>query len=105
MLTKRNSTSGKAQGMGGKPTTLYFTGPNPKNQSGVSWKLWRIRRAGRVIVISWGPAKIVKRRPVFIYEQKAAPYKFPTIAAAQAFRSKCLNAKLRAGYYRLGAAL
>jgi hypothetical protein len=70
MLNKRKANPSSTQVIGGKPTTLYFTGPNPKNQSGVSWKLWRIRRAGCVVVISWGPARIVKRRPVFIYEKR-----------------------------------
>jgi hypothetical protein len=40
----------------------YFFGPNPKNKSGVSWKLWKVERKGRELTVWWGSATIDDRR-------------------------------------------
>jgi len=79
--------------------TLFFTGRNPENQSGVSWKVWKIHRKGRVVETRWGPIKIVRRRIVYsrMLSSKQWP-PFPTLKAAETFYERKVREKLRAGY-------
>lgn len=79
--------------------TLFFTGRNPDNISGVSWKVWKIQRKGRVVETRWGPIKIVRRRIVHsrVLSCKRWP-PFPTLRAAEAFYERKVREKLRAGY-------
>ena len=42
---------------GDRMKVLFFMGRNSSNRSGVSWKIWKIRRKGRVVTVSWGPAR------------------------------------------------
>jgi predicted DNA-binding WGR domain protein len=67
--------------------------------SGVSWKVWKIKRQGRVVETRWGPIKVVNRRMV---HAKVLPRKkwpaFATIEAAKEFYESRIQAKLRAGY-------
>ena len=41
--------------------TFFYTGTNPKNKSGVSWKIWKIQRSGRTITTQWGPVEVRDR--------------------------------------------
>ena len=79
--------------------TLFFTGRNPANASGVSWKVWKIKREGRVVETRWGPIKVVNRRMV---HSKVLPHKkwpaFETIEAAKEFYEAKVQEKMRAGY-------
>jgi hypothetical protein len=79
--------------------TLFYMGRNSENQSGVSWKIWRVAVKGRVVEISWGPAKLVRRKPVLVYEQ-GRKYKCPSEAEAKRFAEQRLQAKLAKGYER-----
>ena len=79
--------------------TLFVTGRNPDNISGVSWKVWQIKRKSRVVETRWGPIKIVRRR---IVSSRLLSFKrwpaFPTLKAAEAFYERRVREKLRAGY-------
>lgn len=79
--------------------TLFFTGRNPANVSGVSWKVWKIKREGRVVETRWGPIKIIGRRIVYAraLSSKRLPA-FPTLKAAEAFYERKVREKLRSGY-------
>jgi hypothetical protein len=79
--------------------TLFFTGRNPSNISGVSWKVWKIKRTGRIVETRWGPIKIVNRR---IVHARGLPGKqwppFESVTQAKAFYEAKVREKLRAGY-------
>ena len=79
--------------------TLFFTGRNLDNISGVSWKVWKIQREGRIVETRWGPIKIVRRRIVYsrVLSCKRWPA-FPTLEAAEIFYERKVREKLRAGY-------
>jgi hypothetical protein len=46
--------------MGSLMKIYFFMGPNHKNVSKVSWKLWKVQRSGRELTVWWGPAVISK---------------------------------------------
>jgi hypothetical protein len=33
---------------------FFYMGRNPANKSGVSWKIWKVQRAGRTVTVFWG---------------------------------------------------
>jgi predicted DNA-binding WGR domain protein len=78
--------------------TLFFTGRNPDNVSGVSWKVWKIRRKGRVVETRWGPIKIIKRKVVPTGTLQGKQWKFSATLAAEEFYDKKVREKQRKGY-------
>ena len=64
--------------------------------SGVSWKVWKIKRQWRVVETRWGPIKVVNRR---IVHAKVLPHKkwpaFATIESAKEFYEARIKEKLR----------
>jgi len=80
--------------------SFRYTGTNPKNKSGVSWKIWRIERRGRTITFFWGPALIQKRKilPVGVLQSRKSV--FPTIHAASDHEEKRIREQMRKGYER-----
>jgi hypothetical protein len=78
--------------------TLFFTGRNSDNQSGVSWKDWKIQRKGRFVETRWGPIKIVRRRIIFsrMLASKRWPA-FATVKEAKNFYDRKVREKLRTG--------
>jgi hypothetical protein len=77
--------------------TFFFMGRNPKNKSGVSWK---INRAGSNVRVSWGPAVLKKRKvvPAGTLQTKVVRFSSAVMAATQ--ETTRILAKLRKGYER-----
>ncbi len=74
--------------------TLFYMGRNLTNQSGVSWKMWRIECRDRKVTAWWGPAQVVQRK---IKPRGTLQSKVWTLPSAQAARIK---PKLDDGYER-----
>jgi hypothetical protein len=81
-------------------TTLFFLGRNPNNLSGVSWKIWRVHRTGKVVKAEWGPADLQARQVRFAGASQAKEWKFRSESAAEADLTRRVREKLREGYER-----
>jgi predicted DNA-binding WGR domain protein len=79
---------------------LFFMGRNSRNRSGVSWKIWKIGRKGRVVTVSWGPALLKRRKPVLARSAGVLDYRFGSLDDAERFETKKINEKLSKGYQR-----
>lgn len=79
---------------------FYFMGRNPKNKSGVSWKIWKIGRTGRTVTTSWGAARLQKRKVVPSGTLQSGVFRFPSIEAATSYETRRIQSKLRKGYER-----
>ena len=79
---------------------LFFTGRNPQNQSGVSWKTWRIQRRARTVQVWWGPIKIVKRKIIPAARLQTRSWTFRTEDLARRAEASRIEEKLRHGYQR-----
>lgn len=79
---------------------LYFMGRNPENRSGVSWKIWKIARYGRVVEVRWGPATLRNRRPVMVGVGTTRRWSFTSEAMAIKSEAARLREKLQKGYQR-----
>jgi len=80
---------------------LFFMGRNPDNKSGLSWKMWKVRRTGRSVTTWWGRA-VVKARKVVpagvrLQEKKRT---FRSVAEAVAHEERVVREKLAKGYQR-----
>jgi hypothetical protein len=80
--------------------TFFFMGRNSKTQSGVSWKLWKIEREGRVVTTWWGPAALIKRKVKVKGGLQSKSRKFRDVAIAKRFANALVESKLRKGYER-----
>jgi hypothetical protein len=79
---------------------FFFMGRNPKNNSGISWKIWKIERRGRIIRRWWGRAQIVDRRVQPAGKLQPHSKTFGSVEAAAVFEQKLIDSKLRGGYER-----
>jgi len=79
---------------------LFFMGRNASTRSGVSWKIWKIRRRGPTVMVSWGPARLQKRKPVLSPSARVLEYSFSSLDEARRFETDKINEKLRKGYER-----
>ena len=77
---------------------FLFTGPNPKMESGVSWK---IVRRGKVVTARWGPVSLEKRKVVVKGTLRWKRWPFRTEDAAKKDENRRIAEKLRKGYKRL----
>jgi predicted DNA-binding WGR domain protein len=80
--------------------TFFFMGRNPENKSGVSWKMWKIERAGRTVTVFWGPVVLRKRRVVPSAKLQTKVFRLSSEATAKAFELARIESKLRSGYQR-----
>jgi hypothetical protein len=80
--------------------TYFYMGTNPNNVSGVSWKIWRIERRGRVVTTWWGPAGLIARRAVPKSQLQSREKPCRSIAAARAHEESRIARKLAKGYER-----
>jgi len=80
--------------------TFYYMGPSEINVSGVSWKIWRVSRAGKQVTTSWGAAKIVNRRVVPVGQVQSKARHFSSAEEAAAYERDRVQSKLRKGYQR-----
>ena len=78
---------------------FFYTGENPRNKSGVSWKVWQIARHGRQVTAWWGSATIEKRRPVPTGKLRTKTWGFATEKAAVEFERGRIQEKVKKGYY------
>ena len=79
---------------------FFYTGENPHNKSGVSWKVWQIARHGRQVTACWGSATLEKRRPVPTGKLRTKTWHFATEKAAVESERRRIREKVRKGYYR-----
>jgi hypothetical protein len=80
--------------------SFFYMGVNPKNKSGVSWKIWKIERSGRRVRVQWGPAILVNRsvRPKGSLQDKTLS--FSSEGAARSYERSRVRSKLTKGYER-----
>ena len=78
---------------------FFYTGENPRNKSGVSWKVWQIARQEREVTAWWGSAGLEKRRPVPKGKLRTKTWRFATQRAAEVFERTRIQQKLNNGYY------
>jgi hypothetical protein len=81
--------------------SFFYTGTNPKNKSGVSWKIWKIEQRGRTITFFWGPALIQKRRVLPVGVLQSRKRVFPTIQSARDHEEQRISEQMRKGYKRM----
>ena len=79
---------------------FFYTGRNPDNQSGLSWRLWKIERRGRKVHVWWGPVKILRRRITPTATLQTKSWTFPSEERAREEESARIQAQLRQGYER-----
>ena len=80
--------------------TLFYMGRNLTNQSGVSWKMWRIECKKRKVTVWWGPAHIVQRKIKPRGTLLSKVWTLPSAQAARTFEAARIKQKLRGGYER-----
>lgn len=80
--------------------TFFFMGPNPKNVSRVSWKIWKIERKGRKVTLLWGPAVLKRRRVKPANTLQSKVLQFSSIEEARQYETARIKAKTGKGYKR-----
>jgi hypothetical protein len=80
--------------------TLFYMGRNPRNVSGVSWKIWKIERRGKRVQTWWGPAHVVKRKVVPKYRLQTKSRTFRTEEAAREHEQRRIRDKEYKRYQR-----
>jgi predicted DNA-binding WGR domain protein len=79
---------------------FFYMGTNPRTVERVSWKIWQIERQGRKVTTYWGPAKLVKRRPIPASALRETTRTFASPEAARSFEAQRIHKKLAKGYER-----
>jgi hypothetical protein len=79
---------------------FFYMGRNGANKSGVSWKLWKISRAGRTVTVFWGQAKLQNRKVMPVGALQSKSRRFPSLDAAREFEENRIREKLGKGYQR-----
>ena len=79
---------------------FFFMGRNPKNRSGVSWKIWKVVRHKRSVTTHWGPAVLRGRKPVPASYMQSKTRRFKTAFEAITHEKQLVEAKLKKGYER-----
>lgn len=80
---------------------LFFMGLNPRNKSGVSWKIWKIERRGRRLQVWWGPALVKARCPVPAATLQTKAWTYRTVAQSLVDEHRRIREKLAKGYARM----
>ncbi len=81
--------------------TLIFMGPNSKTTSGVSWKIWRVRRSGVRVHAEWGAGTVERRRARFVRSPQAKTWTLRNVEAAVAEMARRIARKHAKGYKTL----
>jgi hypothetical protein len=79
---------------------FFFMGRNPKNKSGVSWKIWKIERKGRSVFLYWGRAELRRRKVLPAGRLAHRVKRFSTEQQAINYQQKRIAEKLAKGYER-----
>jgi predicted DNA-binding WGR domain protein len=77
---------------------FYYMGNNPRNKSGVSWKVWKIHRTGKTVTTQWGPAEVKNRIVVAKGKLQAKERRFSSLEEARVHEQQRITSKLRKGY-------
>lgn len=80
--------------------SFLYTGPNSGNQSGVSWKIWKIERKGNRVIRRWSPLTVVKRKALPVSLLQRNERRFSSEDAAKKFEHELIQNKLAKGYKR-----
>lgn len=81
--------------------TLFYMGANRRNLSGLSWKIWKIKREGKRLTTWWGAAEVSRRRkPVPRYKLHTKSWMLRSVQAAREEESRRVREKLKKGYQR-----
>jgi hypothetical protein len=80
--------------------TFFYMGRNLENQSGVSWKIWRIECQNRKVTAWWGPADLVARKVKASRTLQSKVWTLPSAQAAREFEAARIKQKLNDGYER-----
>lgn len=75
-------------------------GRNAANKSGLSWKIWKVRRDGRAVTVFWEPARLVKRKVAPAGTLQSKTLRFPSDGAAGEYERRRIREKLGKGYER-----
>lgn len=79
-------------------TTLFYAGRNLRNVSGLSWKIWKIERCGKVVEAHWGQATLNNRRFVPAYTLQRKRWQLTSVWEAKADYERRIAEKLGKGY-------
>jgi hypothetical protein len=79
---------------------FFFMGRNADNKSGLSWKIWKINRRGRVVTVFWGAAKLVQRKPKLVNVPQEKIHRLRSVEAARDFEQSIIRSKEAKGYQR-----
>ena len=79
---------------------LIYFGSNVKRVYGVSKKIWKIQRRGRIITAYWGSAIWTGKRPQ-PGQLRSRTWRLRTEALAIAEEKRRINEKLNEGYERI----
>jgi len=79
---------------------FFLCGPNPKNRSGMSCKIWKIQRTGRTVTTWWGRADVLNRKVTPIGELQSKARTFRSDDAAAIHENGLIASKLAKGYDR-----
>jgi predicted DNA-binding WGR domain protein len=77
---------------------LVYMGPNPRNTSGVSWKMWKIHRRGREVTVWWGRATIARHKLKPAFNLQSRTWRFRTEEGAREDQQRRIQKKLSRGY-------
>ncbi len=76
---------------------LFFTGRNPKNLSGVSWKVWKIEQKDRAVTVWWGPVEVIGRKVVPSSRLQSKTWRFQSEASAKEDADRRMTKNLTKG--------
>lgn len=81
---------------------FFYVGRNDALKSGISSKLWKIERSGRVVQTWWGRAKydVKSRRVRPEFELLNKSWRFPSEERAEAAMKARIAEKIKEGYER-----
>ncbi len=79
----------------------FFMGRNERNKSRISWKVWKIQRSGRCILLRWAPAQADSRRKLIATGTMQEKRKtFLSESAASEYERRVITRKVTKGYDR-----
>jgi hypothetical protein len=77
---------------------FFYMGRNAGTKSGVSWKIWKIKRQGTRVVVWWGPAQLVHRKVRPKRSLQSRTRRFSSTIAAEHFLRERIRSKIAKGY-------
>jgi predicted DNA-binding WGR domain protein len=79
---------------------LFYMGRSNDTKSGVSWKIWIVRRTGASLKLSWGRAVVEKRKVVPQGRLQTKVIKLRSEAEARTDAARRIQEKISSGYER-----